>query len=128
MRDKDGKEVGKSSKAGIMACSQVAFSRCMSSLPCLTIPPVLMGWLENTSLLKKHPSLATPINFGMKFVCRIFTIIVTIGVLLLTALPVAVAVFPQEAQVPVSKLEPQFQKMKDRTGKPLEFVYFNRGL
>ena len=42
--------------------------------------------------------------------------------------PPALAVFPQQDSLPVGKLEPQFQGLKDKEGKPIETLYFNKGL
>jgi hypothetical protein len=38
------------------------------------------------------------------------------------------AVFPQRDSLPVDKLEPQFQGLKDKEGKAIERLYFNKGL
>ena len=45
-----------------------------------------------------------------------------------SALPVAIAVFPQEMKVPVSALEPEFQDKVDGSGKKIEYVLCNKGL
>ena len=37
-----------------------------------------------------------------------------------TALPLAIAVFPQEMKIEISALEPEFQQAKDATGQPIE--------
>ena len=44
------------------------------------------------------------------------------------ALPVAIAVFPQEMKISTSSLEPEFQGLKDSSGKPIEYVLCNKGL
>lgn len=44
------------------------------------------------------------------------------------ALPLAIAVFPQEMKLAVSGLEPEFQGRTDASGKPVEFVFANKGL
>ena len=44
------------------------------------------------------------------------------------ALPVAIAVFPQEMRVATSSLEPEFQGLKDASGKPIDYVLCNKGL
>jgi len=111
IRDAKGNDLGKSPIAGFYACSQVAISRCLSSLPCLTIPPFAMAYLEKTAWLKKNPQFRTPINLGI------------ISILLWSALPAAVAIFPQEGSIPVSRLESSHQNIKNG-----DRVYFNRGL
>ena len=44
------------------------------------------------------------------------------------ALPFAIAVFPQEIQIPTSALEPEFQDAKDGAGQPIDYVLCNKGL
>lgn len=44
------------------------------------------------------------------------------------ALPVAIAVFPQEMRIATSGLEPQFQNLVDAQGKKIEYVVCNKGL
>jgi hypothetical protein len=51
-----------------------------------------------------------------------------VAVCLTFALPAAIAVFPQESEADVTKLEEQFRNLKDREGKPIEKLYFNKGL
>jgi len=116
LSDQEGNERGKSKKAGLSALSQVAFSRCMTALPCLTFPPIIMTVLERTQWLQKNPRLKSPIN------------LVLITSMLFSGLPVAVAIFPQMSSIPVSRLEPKFHNLKDQQGNPITTLYFNRGL
>ena len=44
------------------------------------------------------------------------------------ALPLAIAIFPQEIEIPTSALEPEFQNLKTKDGKPLAHVVCNKGL
>ena len=44
------------------------------------------------------------------------------------ALPVAIALFPQEMQIATSALEPEFQQVKDTMGQPIKYVLCNKGL
>lgn len=64
VRDEKGNEVGRSQKAGFSALSQVAFSRCMTSLPCLVFPPAIMSLLERTKFLKANPRFVPFVNLG----------------------------------------------------------------
>jgi len=50
-----------------------------------------------------------------------------IGGSLMTALPCAIAIFPQVASISVDRLEDQFKKMNS-DGSPITEVYYNRGL
>lgn len=43
------------------------------------------------------------------------------------ALPMAIAVFPQEMVIPVSSLEPEFRDRKDKAGQPITEVHIDRG-
>ena len=45
-----------------------------------------------------------------------------------SALPFALGIFPQRQAIHLSKLEPELQGKKDRDGKAIEKVYFNRGI
>ena len=44
------------------------------------------------------------------------------------ALPVAIAVFPQEMKIDTSVLEPEFQSRVDKKGNKIEYVLCNKGL
>jgi len=116
VKDKNGDVVGKSPKAGILACSQVASSRVMTALPCLTFPPIIMGVLEKTKFVRSNPGSITGLNLAV------------IAVMLSTALPVAVAMYPQQVSISPQKLETKFHNLRDKNGKPITELYFNRGL
>jgi hypothetical protein len=117
VRDSDGNEYGKSKKAGVTALSQVAVSRCLTSLPCLVFPPLIMQFMQTkTTIFTRYPRLYIPMNLGV------------IGLMLGTALPVAVAIFPQHAEMSANKLEPQFHNLHNPKGEPIKEFYFNRGL
>ncbi|PRP83034.1 hypothetical protein PROFUN_09889 [Planoprotostelium fungivorum] len=114
VRDEEGREVGRSPKAGQMACTQVALSRCISSLPCLTLPPLMMSAIQRTRWYT--PRMNLPLNLAC------------ITAMLFTGLPVAVAMFPQEVSTPVEKLEEEFRGLQDSEGRPIKRVFYNRGL
>ena len=44
------------------------------------------------------------------------------------ALPVAIAIFPQEISIPTSALEPEFQNLKKKDGSLITSVVCNKGL
>ncbi|KAI8889292.1 Tricarboxylate/iron carrier [Backusella circina FSU 941] len=111
-----GESVGKSKQAGLSAVSQVAISRVLTNAPVLIIPPVILGRLQKTEFIKARPGLVAPINFGL------------IALSLMTALPAAIAVFPQIGELETSKIEKEFQGLTDKEGNPIEKVYFNKGL
>eukprot|EP01087_Luapelamoeba_hula_P006295 TRINITY_DN16367_c0_g1_i1.p1 TRINITY_DN16367_c0_g1~~TRINITY_DN16367_c0_g1_i1.p1 ORF type:complete len:337 (+),score=57.02 TRINITY_DN16367_c0_g1_i1:22-1011(+) len=116
--DENGQVVGegRSPKAGLRAIVQTAASRLVIPAITLTIPPVIMNSLEKTSWLSARPALAKGINFTI------------ITAMMAVALPLAVAVFPQQSSVSVKKLEPKYHNLKDSNGNPIETVYYNKGL
>ncbi|KAG9293058.1 hypothetical protein G9A89_016420 [Geosiphon pyriformis] len=114
--DIDGNVLGKSKKAGASAVKQVAISRILTNLPVLTIPPLILSQLEKTSFLKQSPRLALPINFGL------------ITLSLTTALPLAIAAFPQRVETDPQNLELHFWNLRDEKGEIINKVYYNKGL
>ncbi|KAJ3172304.1 hypothetical protein HK101_011160, partial [Irineochytrium annulatum] len=105
--DKDGNVVGKSQKAGFNAISQVAVSRVATAFPAVFLPGLIMTRLERTAFVRSNPRLAMPLNLAV--ICGS----------LMAALPCAVAIYPQVAEVPVAKLEPRFQGLRDKDGAPI---------
>ncbi|OAJ43414.1 hypothetical protein BDEG_26776 [Batrachochytrium dendrobatidis JEL423] len=116
VQDATGTILGKSQTAGTHAIGQVAVSRVVTAAPALFIPGLIMSQMERTSLFKRFPRLVAPFN------------LITVAGSLLAALPCAIALFPQVASIGVEKLEPQFKGLVDANGKPVERVFFNRGL
>ncbi|KAJ3152936.1 hypothetical protein HDU86_005391 [Geranomyces michiganensis] len=114
--DADGNTIGKSTVAGRHAIAQVAISRVATSFPIMVFPSLVMARLDRSAWMKANARWRTPIN--------LFTITGS----LLAALPCAVALFPQRASLPIGKVEQKFALLKTRDGRPLEKVYFNRGL
>ncbi|KAJ3237087.1 hypothetical protein HDU81_009967 [Chytriomyces hyalinus] len=112
----DGEVVGKSQSAGYTAISQVAVSRVATSFPAVFLPGLIMGQLERTKFLKSNPKLHMPLN------------LLTICGSLLAALPCAIALFPQIAEVDVNQLEPRFRNLTANNGDRIKTLYFNRGL
>ncbi|KAH8555978.1 Tricarboxylate/iron carrier [Umbelopsis sp. PMI_123] len=114
--DEHGNSVGKSKVAGLTAVSQVAISRVLTNAPVLVIPPLLMGRLQKTEFLKARPGLTAPINLGL------------IGLSLMTALPAAIAVFPQRGSLKAENMEEEFRNIRDKDGKKLNTLFYNKGL
>ncbi|KAI3641591.1 hypothetical protein MIR68_000379 [Amoeboaphelidium protococcarum] len=111
--DDRGNLAGKSQTAGMTAISQVAISRIATSLPCLTIPPLVLSRLEKYSFFTNSPTRLMAANLGLITIC------------LMTALPCAIALFPQNGRLRVDQLEPELQKkLKGKT----RFVTYNKGL
>ncbi|KAF9326045.1 hypothetical protein BG006_010501, partial [Podila minutissima] len=114
--DHEGKSVGKSQKAGMSAISQVAISRVLTNFPVLTIPPLVLSQWERTSWAQQYPKAVIPINLAV------------ISLVLMSALPLAIAAFPQYANVDVHTLEERFWNLKDSKGEPIKTLTYNKGL
>ncbi|CAH01382.1 Fsf1p [Kluyveromyces lactis] len=114
--DSNGDEVGKSKKAAFIAVAETAFSRISNATPIMVIPPLILVKLQKTVLKGKSMAVQTAANLGV--------ILVTSFI----ALPFALAVFPQYQSISVSSLEPELKNKVDSNKKPIETVYFNRGM
>ncbi|KAI9273694.1 Tricarboxylate/iron carrier [Sporodiniella umbellata] len=112
----EGQTYGKSKEAGFSAVSQVALSRLLTNAPVLILPPFLLGQIQRTAFIQARPGWVPPINFALIAMC------------LMTALPAAIAVFPQLGELETSSMEKEFQALKDKDGKPIQRLYFNKGL
>jgi hypothetical protein len=114
--DEQGEIRGKSKTAGSDGLVKVAISRLLTPVPVMTLPPLFFFALNKTSLLKKFPRLTVPINLGLIALC------------LGTGLPVAIALFPQVSTIATSRLEPEFQNLRDKNGVPITQLYYNKGI
>lgn len=115
--DEDGNRIGESKAAARKAIGSVVFSRIVMASPGMSIPPIIMNYLDTKPFMKRWPILASPIQVGLVGLCLVF------------ATPLCCAIFPQKSSLAVSKLEPELQEIiKQRGGTPLKYVYFNKGL
>lgn len=114
--DSDGEEVGKSKKAAVIAVGETALSRVINATPVMVIPPLILVRLQRTVLKGKPFSVQTLASLGV------------IAVTAFTALPFALALFPQRQGIHLNKLESELQGKKNKDGKNVELVYFNRGM
>ncbi|KAF8934939.1 Tricarboxylate/iron carrier [Dissophora ornata] len=114
--DQEGQSVGKSQKAGLSAISQVAISRILTNFPVLTIPPLVLSQWEKTTWSQQYPRAIIPLNLAVISLC------------LMTALPLAIAAFPQYANVDVKTLEERFWNLKDSKGEHIKTLTYNKGL
>ena len=109
--DKSHRVVGVSKVAAFDAIKETAFTRIVLPAPIFTIPPLIMTLLEKTSLFRRFPQAHLPIN-------------ATLGAATFAlALPLAIALFPQESKIARARLE---QELQDRTQE--EFLFYNKGL
>lgn len=116
IRDSEGRTLGNSAVAGKRAVAQVCLSRVLTSLPVLIIPPYFMSALDRVKFFRNNPKMKIPLNLAL------------IGGIFLTSLPAATALFPQQSEISVDKLEPQFQNLKTTSGAPIRTVFYNKGL
>ncbi|ODV86219.1 hypothetical protein CANARDRAFT_196908 [[Candida] arabinofermentans NRRL YB-2248] len=114
--DKDGNTLGSSKTAAIQAVGETAASRVINATPIMVIPPLILVKLQKGLLKGKSLGVQTVANIGLIFTTS------------LVALPFALAIFPQRREVNVSKLEKQFQGLKDKDGNEITTVQFNRGI
>ena len=112
-KEKDQKQlIGKSSIAAKRAILEVAFSRMLTSMPTLTLIPFIYSYIASKT---SNSKILLPMNIAL------------VGIGLQVGLPCATALFPQESVTRVWNLEPEFHSIL-RDGKPVETVYYNKGM
>lgn len=114
--DKDGNEVGVSKTAAVYAVGETAASRVINATPIMVIPPLLLVKLQNTLLKGRGMGIMTLANLGL------------ITVTSFVVLPFALAIFPQYQGISVNSLESHLHGLKDKEGKEIDTVFFNRGI
>ena len=118
---------------------QTAISRVVTSLPILVVPPVAMSLLDRTKMFARFPRLRLPVELGTEAVylscdtwhhthCAVALAAGVISACLVLGLPAAVALFPPKLRVPPSELEERFKDVRDPSGRPYEYLQFNKGL
>ncbi len=111
----DGTPLGVSRAAATSAVVNTVLSRnLLLPIAPMLLPPLAM--LALRSAMPLGPIAAVAAETGLVAGC------------LYGALPVAIAVFPQEMTIPVSSLEPEFAGRRDSAGRPVEVVRCNKGL
>lgn len=114
--DEHGEEVGKSKKAAFFAVGETALSRVINATPTMVIPPLILVRLQRGFLKNKSMGFQTLVNLGL------------IATTMFSALPFALAIFPQKQAIQLKSLEDDLHGKKDKNGKEIETVYFNRGI
>lgn len=115
--DSDGNDRGNSRTAAWYAVGETAASRVINSTPIMVIPPLILVRLQRSRLLKGKPkSVEMGTNIALIFATS------------LAVLPFALAVFPQRQTLPVTSLESSFQGLKDKEGREITHLEFNRGI
>jgi tricarboxylate carrier len=108
--------VGKSSIAAAAAISQVIFSRVITSIPNMLIPPLTMYRLEKTPAFLKYPWLKAPMTVALTGICLTFTN------------PLSAAIFPQRKSIEVKTLEQNLQEKVKKQFPDVTKLYYNKGL
>lgn len=138
--DEDGNALGKSKKAGFYALTQVSISRVCTSFACLSVPPIILGALLRPKAIQSRPALHLPITLGkpsshscwcnFRSDCWYHVFLSSSGNCSLPPgkSPKFEPLTVQWCEVSPKKLEPEFHNLKDRNGKPIEKVIYNRGL
>eukprot|EP00536_Pseudo-nitzschia_multiseries_P009365 jgi/Psemu1/242048/estExt_Genewise1.C_2590018 len=93
-------------------------SRALLQAPVYFLPSMLMGLLPPLKrVLEQRPRTRVPITT--------FLVLVSFGL----GLPATIAIFPQVAEIPVSEVEPKYQRLIDpATQQPYKVFYYNKGL
>eukprot|EP00658_Telonema_sp_P-2_P025069 TRINITY_DN20091_c0_g1_i3.p1 TRINITY_DN20091_c0_g1~~TRINITY_DN20091_c0_g1_i3.p1 ORF type:complete len:250 (+),score=48.66 TRINITY_DN20091_c0_g1_i3:535-1284(+) len=91
-------------------------SRAFLQFPTFFLPPAFMALPPVAAMVAANPAIGLPLSTFLTMICFGF------------GLPAAIAVFPTELDVKVSDLEPEFHGLVDQDGKPIETVYFYKGL
>lgn len=107
-----GEEIGKSTNAAKEAIMQVVPSRIAMALPAMVIPPLITTRLERTALFTRHKWLSAPVTILLAGACLSFST------------PLCCALFPQQASMKVSDLEPGLVLKEG----PNEIITYNKGL
>ena len=110
-----GEDLGKSKLCAKEAVVKTAISRIFLNVT-IFLPPLALVAIERAHLM--------PNNWYLKT----FVEAVCITGELYLAVPVGIAMFPQRGYIEASKLEPEFQTIKDSNGQTLRVFEYNKGL
>ena len=124
--ERDVPSLGRSQTAAKLAVYETAASRVFNSSPIMILPPMLLYWIQEKhgwykrlmqrEWVKARPRIATAIPIGLN--------LGLITAMSFVALPLALAVFPQQQEIDAESLEENFHGKGGERGK----VWFNRGL
>ena len=114
--DENGEKLGISKSAARQAVGMTVLSRVVMVIPGMSIPPLIMNYLEHKLFMKRMPWLACPIQVGI------------LGAICVFAIPLCCAIFPQTSSMKVSGLEDEIAVAVWKKRENLSNVYFNKGL
>ena len=112
----DGQEVGYSKKVGRSAVLQTALTRALICILPLGLPTISFYLLDKMGMIPKRKGL----NIAQQIVVFSYSV--------MFAPAMSCALFPQIVKKDVNKLEPEFQSLKDKDGKPIKELYYNKGM
>lgn len=108
--------VGISKTAAKYAVGETALSRIINATPIMVLPALMLVKLQRGVLRGKSNLAVTAANVGL------------ITATSFAVLPFALAIFPQKRVFNTKHLEDKFHDLKDKNGRPVETVWFNRGM
>lgn len=115
--DEEGTERGTSARAGLEGVVRTVTTRAwIIPVPLLLATPVVMQGLQKVPFIASSSALL------------IFSELTCIALCLQLALPLVLAMQPATMKLQACHLEPNFHDLKDSKGKPIEFLYANKGL
>lgn len=117
MYDKHNDYQGLSTVAGKQGILKCCLARFIWNVPAMICPTVIVGMLANKSWWM---GLSPRVRTGVE--------VLMISVGLMVGVPPALGLFPQQESIPVAKLEDSFSNKTDRFGKPIDTLYYNKGL
>lgn len=112
----DGQRVGESKNAARSGIALVCVSRVLMAVPGMTLTPFITNYATRRGLFCKYPLAVIPFQLTLVGICVTF------------ATPLCCALFKQQANLPVSKLEPELKEEVQKKFPNVKEVYYNKGL
>ena len=107
--------LGLSKKCAEVAVLNTAISRFALAAP-LFIPAILFFAADKMRMVPTGKHARTVFEMGLVF-CNCYL-----------AVPLSVAMFPKFSSIASSDLEPEFQKIEGKDGKPIQRFIYNKGM
>jgi len=120
IRDHTGEIRGKSRAAGVSVLSQIVATRVVLPIPIILMPPFISDLIRSAGPVGR--AIAASAGLGLAVDLAV------VAACLWVALPLAIALFPQDATMQAADLEPEFQTLLGSDGKPVTAFTCNKGL
>lgn len=120
VRDGDGTLRGVSRSAGVAVLSQIVATRVVLPIPVILLPPFLSDAVRSVGIVGRAIAASAAIGLAVD--------LAVITACLWLALPLAIAIFPQDASLPVASLEPEFRGLLDSKGEAVTHLTCNKGV